>query len=526
MTRTPRKRRNSPAVFAIRAAEHATTVVPTVMAGLSICAKWPVLFGIPVAAVFGLVGGVVVLGMIVDWWTTRFCVDSGGIRYDKGLLVRRSTSLGWSEVVSVQVSRSVVARFLGSSRVLIGIGTEARATLVIEAVPQAVAAEIEGYFAAGRVRTARDTQVPSTDSRTVNPATDTDDPAHHARTTDTGDLIHRIRLRDHLLISLTYGQFVLLLPFLMELYNNATALFPLPPVLPAVSDLPGPWWAQVVAAGVVLGVAAMAFGMLVAWLRYRSFEVRLREGVFAMSGGLVSAETRQLPAEQAGGVRIQRNPLMRVTGYARLALVSRQSGERLGANIVLPVARLAHVRDCVRNHFPDCAAAAEHTPGTSRTLRWGLGGTAAAALTLTAWAAHAMPPARAVAVTAAVAVVLLAASNYCWATAAVDPENAVLHFRRGFLWVTHYVVPWDSVYFAHSYQLPLPGRRSVGAVCLGMYDSRAVRLWVPVSGPALLDRFIEATTNGPADHPAAVPPVRSPGRRRVPGAPQATARPR
>lgn len=512
MTGTLPKRRNSPAMFAIRAAEHAATIVPTVIAGLSVWTRWPVLFGIPVGAVFGLVGGIVVLGLVVDWWMTRFSVNSSGISYDSGLVVRRSTSLGWPEVVSVQVSRSAVARLLGCSRVLIGIGTESKANLVIEAVPQAVAAEIEGYFEAGRDRPSPGTPVSGARSHGAGPAAEggsgsteargASDLARRAgdRTTDPGDLIYRIRVRDYLLISVTYGQFVLLFPFLMELYENAAALLPLPPVLPAISDLPGPLWAQVVAGLAVCGAAAMAFGTLVAWLRYRTFEVRLRAGVFAMSGGLISAESRQMPRSQVGGVRIQRNPLMRVSGYARLAFVSRQSGERIGANIVFPAARLERVRDSVRNHFPAYAAAADRAPEVSRPLRWGLIGAAAATLTMTSWAASSMPPVRAVALMAAVAIVLLAASNYCWATVALDPGNAVLHFRRGFLWVTHYVVPWDSVYFAHSYQLPVPGRLSAGAVCLGVYDSRAVRLWIPVSGPLLIDRFIETTANAPTLH--------------------------
>ncbi|MFJ5102939.1 PH domain-containing protein [Streptomyces sp. NPDC088554] len=500
-------------MFAIRAAEHAATIAPTAIAWLSIRARWPVLFGIPVDAVFGLVGGIIVIGLAVDWWTTRFSVDSGGISYDRGFLVRRSTSLGWSEVVSVQVSRSAVARLLGCSRVLIGIGTESKANLTIEAVPQAAAAEIEGYFEAGRVRPSRDMPVPGTHSRVVDPVAEDRSGSAEAecesvlecrigsRTTDSGDLIYRIRIRDYLLISVTYGQFVLLFPFLIELYENAAALLRLSPAFPAIPDISGPLWVLVVAALAVFGSVAMAFGMLVAWLRYRSFEVRIRAGAFVMSGGLISAESRQIPRSQVGGVKIQRNPLMRVTGYARLAFVSRQSGERIGANIVFPAVRLERVRDSIRSHFPAYAAAADRSPKVSRPLQWGLIGVAAVTLAMTSRAADGMSPVRAVALMAAVAIMLLAASNYCWATAALDPENAVIHFRRGFLWVTHYVVPWDSVYFAGSYQLPVAGRLSVGAVCLGVYDSRAVRLWVPVSRPVLINQFIEATTSGRIDRP-------------------------
>ncbi|MYV64275.1 PH domain-containing protein [Streptomyces sp. SID4931] len=444
---------------------------------MSVSTRWPVLFGIPVGAVFALVGAAAVLGLVVDWWMTRFSVTGDGIRHDSGLVVRRSTSIGWSDVVSVQVSRSAVAQFLGCSRVLIGIGTESKATLVIEAVPQAVAAEVKEHFEAGRVRRSPGAPAPAaTGGRTVAP----------------DDLIYRIGLRDYLLISVTYGQFVLLFPFLMELYENAAALLPLPPGPPRAL---GPARAAVGAGGgrrrrgrgdrdglrhahrlaALPGVRSPAQGGSVRHVR-RS---RLR-GVPARS-----------PGRRVGGVRIQQNPLMRVSGYARLAFMSRQSGERIGANLVFPAARLERVRDSVRSHFPAYATAADRTPEVSRPLRLGLIGTAAATLALASWAASTMHPVRAVALAAAVAIVLLAATNYCWAAVEHDPDQSVLHFRRGFLWVTHYVVPWDSVYFAHSYQLPVAGRVSVGAVCLGVYDTRAVRLWIPVGRPLLMDRFIE-----------------------------------
>ncbi|WP_083936937.1 PH domain-containing protein [Longispora albida] len=478
MTGAAGRRRNSPAMFAIRVAQHATTIAPAVIAWLSIRTRWPVPLGIPVDAVFGLVGGLAVLSLVADWWTTRFSVGKERISYDTGLLFRRSVSISWAEVVSVQVSRSAVARALGCARVLIGIGAESKASLVIEAVPQPVAAEIERHFERNRLEI----------------------PVPGAGPADPGELIYRIRLRDYLLISVTYGQFVLLVPFLFEVYENTTALLPFSPVLPELPERTGPLWMLAVTAVAVCGSVALAFGLLVAWLRYRSFEVRLRAGVFAMSGGLISAESRQVPADHVVGVKIQRNPLMRVAGYARLALVSRQSGERIGANIVFPAARLERVLDGVRDHFPAYAAAVGHRPQVSRTLRWGLISVATATFAFAAWFTADLRPVRAAVLLAALAIALLAACNYCWAAAQADPDNAVVHFRRGFLWVTHYVVPWDSVYFAASWQLSWSARLPASVVCLGVYDSKAIRLWVPVGRPVLADRFIDATTSGSNAH--------------------------
>ncbi|MDI6103887.1 PH domain-containing protein [Actinoplanes sp. NEAU-A12] len=468
-------------MFAIRAAEAATTLVPSLIMWLSIRAKWPVWFGIPVDAIFALVGGLVMVSLIADWWTTRFTIGAGGVSFEEGLAVRRSTSLGWSEVVSVQVSQSAAGRLLGCSRVLIGIGAESKGNLVIEAVPKAVAAEIEGYFKASRSAEETDSGpgVVSVDDA-VRPEDD--------------DLIYRIRARDYLMLSITYGQFLLVIPFLMGFYENITGLFSLSLTVPA---LPGDTAAQALLMIAVLVVAvpvALGFGTAVAWLRYRGFEVRGGGGMFAMSGGLAYAESRQVSRIQVAGIRIQQNPLMRVTGYARLSFVSRQSGERIGANVIFPAARLAFLRDEIRRHFPEYAPAMDRSCTISRPLRWCLVSAGAVILILAGVAVHGMPSVRAVVIMAAVAFLLLAAGNYGWATADLDADNSVIVFRRGFLWVTHYVVPCDSVYFIHSYRLALSSRLSVAALCLGVYDSRAIRLWVPTRRTTLPDRFIEMTS--------------------------------
>lgn len=495
MTIEIRNRRNSPAMFAVRAAEHVTGIVPALIVWLSIRVKWPVVLGLPVDAIFALVGGVIVLSLIVDWWMTRFSVGPDGVTFATGLVFRRSTSLAWSEVASVQTSRSAAGRALGCSRVLIGIGAQSKANLVIEAVPEAVATEIEDLFEAYRARPASRPQHPAVASATESAGHRPDavdrEEGHPA---GEDDLIYRIRPRDYFMLSVTYGQFLLVVPFLFGLYENVATLLPWAAATPDLPDGTAALW---VLAGTVLVLAvpvAIGFGTTVAWLRYRSFEVRLRGSVFAMTGGLVSAESRQVSRSQVAGIKIQQNPLMRATGHARLNVVARQSGERIGANVVFPAARLAFLRNEIRSHFPAYAAAADESHPVRRSVTWGLLTVNAVVLTAAGVAASSLRPVTAGALMVVLALVLLIASNYCWVAVRLDPDGAVLSFRRGFLWVTHYVVPLDSVYFVHSHQIAAH-RVSIGAVCLGIYDSRAVRLWVPAHGTALTDQFIESTTS-------------------------------
>lgn len=495
MTGALRRRRNSPALFLVRPAESAKTIAPTIFVWLSARARWPELMGIPVDVIFGSVSCLAVLGLVVDWWMTRFTLDTAGVSYERGLFVRRSTSIRWADVVSVQVSRSVACRALGCARVLVGIGSETKGSLLIEAVSEALARETEMRFAASRAAVddgacGADEGIADVDDGSSEAA-----PIRSRMSADDG-LIYQIRLRDYLVVSVTYGQFVLVVPLVFGVYDNVSGLVSPSSFLSVFPADRASLRMLAIAVPVAAVVVSIGFGIAVAWLRYRSFEVRFREGVFAVSGGLVSAESRQVPRSQVAGIKIHQNPLMRIMGYGRMGFVLRQSGERIGANVLFPAAELARIRDGVRIYFPEHDAAWELPCRVGRRFGSGIFGVAAILLFLAGLAVQGQPVRTMVTLLLALAIVLVVAVNHVWAAAELDPKGDVICFRRGFAWVTYYLVPYSTIYFIESYQDPLSRLVSASTLCLGIYDTRAVRLWVPFARPALVeglsDKVVEA----------------------------------
>lgn len=467
-------RRNSAAMFLTRAADTATTVVPTIFVWLSIRSRWPQVVGVPVDLVFALAATAAAVGLGVGWWTTRFAFDGSWIELSSGLLVRRSTSLSWSEVASVQVSRSPAARVLGCARVTIGIGSGSQSDLVLETVPQRTADAVQACFERGR-----GTRAPEP------PATPTRSTQHSGRLRP----VYRIRPRDYVVLSVTYGQFVLLVPFLLSLVENLSDLSRLTAVSVPFEQSAPSWRLALLV--LLLGLpVAVIFGTCVAWLRYRGFEVHESDDLVVTTGGLISAESRRVSGSDVLGIKVQQNPLMRATGVARVAVVSRQSGRRVGANVVFPAVRVSSLRERLRESFGAYAVLVD-APGQARSkVGWPLVAGCGLVLAAGLWALRDASP-WAVVTSGLTAVVAVVLANYVWVAAEVHVEDRVLVVRRGFAWVTRYVVSLDAIYFAQAFHARVR-RQRMGLLCFGLWDSRAIRLWVPTRHPVLLDEFVHA----------------------------------
>lgn len=500
MTDPPALQRNSPLMLAVRLAESVGVIVPTAIAWFAIRTRWQTWLGVPVDAIALTIAVLAVAGLLFEWWFTRFSVDSGGIIYRKGLLVRRAVSLGWGEVVSIQVSRSAIARLLGCSKVIIGVGSVTRSRLIIDAVTPRTAAEFEADFARSRTRSegtggaaTRELGAAEAVPRADGGVDLLDPGVSPVGAPAEGTLLYRIRSRDFLVLSVTYGQFVLVVPFVVGLYGNVADVLSLsdtPLTLPDV-NLPLPLLILVML--VVAAPAAVAFGVAVAWLRFRHFEVHHRDDGYVMTGGLLSDESRQVSRSQVAGLKVQQNPLMRATGFARLRFVSRQSGERIASNIMFPAVRLSAARTGLGRHFPRYLTALYRPAQVSPTLKWVLVLIDVAVLAVVGVVVRETPAFLAAGVMVVAATALLVATNYSWAAASID-EQGVVSYRRGFIWVTHYALPCESVYVVESYSVSWFRGTSLGLLCLGIYDSRPVRLWVPVSEAQVLDRIVNAST--------------------------------
>jgi len=85
-------------------------------------------------------------------------------------------------------------------------------------------------------------------------------------------VVYRIDRRGYLTLSVTYGQFLLSVPFTLSVYAELSRWSP-------AAALAARWQAPATAAGtglllVAVVAAAALYGWIVTWARYRHFEVR------------------------------------------------------------------------------------------------------------------------------------------------------------------------------------------------------------------------------------------------------------
>lgn len=489
MTPSSQGRRSSPAYLVVRAADAGPTILTTTVMWLTLRIRWPVVLGIPVDLAFALVWAVTVVALVTTWATSRYSYSADGIVFRSGLTVHRSTTLPWAEAVSFQTTRALAHRLTGCTRVTVGVGSSTRESLLLEAVPVSVAAELERAFDGSRAdaRSARheDRATSTGDARPKGHP-----PSEPEAQVLEGEVVYAIRPRDYLVLSVTYGQLVLLVPFLVGLYgalSDASTLVPAVATWSAGLDLTRVGLSAALAAALP---AAVLFGVGVTWGRYRRFEARVGEDAFTMTGGLVSSEHRRVARSQVAGVKVQQNPVMHVTGFARLSLVTRQAGRRVGANVLLPAVRRRHLVQTVQEHLGELSTAVGRPPTVSPRLAQTILAVDAAALVLTCQAIRSWDLLPAGIVLVAVLLALVLVTDRCWVAAEVDLARGTLSAVCGVVRVTHYVVPLEAVHLVETYGVTLRGRRRDLLVCCAIYDSRPVRLWAPCASSTLATDLI------------------------------------
>ncbi len=415
-----------------------------------------------------------------DWWYTRYQLTDTGIRLSTGGFVRDEVHVAWHEVAAVQVSRSLLHVRLKCALVQIGIGSQGkRQRLTLEAVPDDVADRIAASVSEHSRQAVPQQAADAPASVPNGPQVGSpDEPSPAAPADMAGDLIYRMRPVDYLMVSITYGQVFLVVPFAFGAYSEASRYLPLPePDLLRVVEGPPPAW-LLLAALLTLIPAAITYGSVVAWLRYRSFQVRSAPGVFTITGGYMSRESRTVQQSSVRGLIVEQNPLMLAMGYGRLSLVAREAGSTVNANLLFPTATLKRLSEAVDHYFPAYAGMFERRPHGRSSVKLlvvtGIAGVAtafAAVLLAQQWR-----PGMAVVILLAAPIVLFVLLNRQWTSLSVDEQRQSIHFRRGFLWVRRYAIPGTAVHVARASQGPAGRRSGVWTVSLDVYDGRHVRL--------------------------------------------------
>lgn len=250
-----------------------------------------------------------------DYLTTWWSADEAGVVIRSGWLLREETTLTWNEVGTVKTSQSWLARLLGVVEVTITVGASERSSLVIAAVTLHQAQEIRSLHEASGLH--------SVAAKVVA------DECVAFEGQDAEELIYQASFRDYLLIGFTHGQFLLLIPFL---FGSGADIFEFLGI--DLFEVRFSWSLLVV--GVVISAV---YGTLRAIITFGGYRVTRTSWGFRMCGGLVQRTKFEARSDEIVGVRINRNPLMQITGFCSFSLILATGRGDIKALPVLPVVR-------------------------------------------------------------------------------------------------------------------------------------------------------------------------------------------
>lgn len=282
---------------------------------------------------------------ISSWWTVTSLVDDTGVTVTKGLVSRRTRTVVWSRVRSVETRRPWYLRIFRLNRVTLIQAGEESAQVVLRAVR-------DGDPVLARLRTAASAGAGARSPQPVDASVADDQvavgDASPASEPAEGTTVHSLGLRELVFVSLAYGHAVLIVPAVLMMGWEAVD------TLGWVGGLFGAAVARfgVPAVGAAAVLVATIVGVVSTVARFHGFRAAvLADGRLSIRYGLIEASERVVDPEAVVGVVVQRNFLERLIGRARLSVVTRDTSGGLGTSLIVPSVSLEVVDKLVRRHF-------------------------------------------------------------------------------------------------------------------------------------------------------------------------------
>jgi membrane protein len=386
--------------------------------------------------------------IFTKYLTTFWHADGAGIRFRTGWPVREETHLSWAEVGSLEVHQGWLARLLCVSQVTASVGAENRRSLVLDALSRA---ETE------RLLSLHD----------VSPAGDEEGGC--VAIEESGEEIYRARPRDYFLIGFTHGKFFLFVPFLLGTGSDLLEY-----VGVDLFGLQVTWELVIVAV-----VAAGAYGVVRALVTYGRYRVIRVPSGFKTKGGIVQRTTFEARATEVVGIRIDRNPLMQLTGYCSVNLILATGRRDLEALPILPVIAYGRAFDEVKNLIP--VHCEQRSPWAGKLPFTVLAGGVGVAVVF-AWASNLWLAGLALAGA-------LSAANSL--VARVGRGDGVVLVERGLLGRSLRVIDEQMVRSVSAFQRVWPTPSSTVLMSFTVLDRRKLKLHIP-GVPVTLARMLMA----------------------------------
>ncbi|MDO5634171.1 MAG: PH domain-containing protein [Micrococcus sp.] len=452
--------------------------------------------------------------------TVRYRISATGIEVVSGLISRRRDVAHWDQISALDEKAGLGHRLFRLTEVTVCQSGSGGAPLVLEALSAPALDALHrardrdapelAESAAGVPATPAGpdgvgaTASPSPASSSHEPASiavaDSAEPASSVATesTEPASLVYAMTPRDMLFIAVVYGQVFLLVPPVYFALLEVTSWIGWSEAFEStVAQWAGNGWGLLglILAGLGVGVAATA-------LKYHRMQVWAQaDGALLITYGLLATHRRRIDPRHVQGLQWQRGIVEQLTARTRLSVLSLDSADQLGSNLVLPSLPHATVREIVETHFPRYrdVAAVQDRSSTVLSAVMGLAcvsGVVGGIWWLTAYVAHwwwwvaALLSLLGLAVTVRVGQILRTRLS-------TELESGLITARTRFLADRVTVLPGSSVHGTTSLTLRL-GRRTSGPLLVAAhcYAGISTRFRALTASPAVLHQLTALTRTG------------------------------
>ncbi|MBK8446459.1 MAG: PH domain-containing protein [Micropruina sp.] len=314
------------------------TALPRLVTWVSIGAIWSQRTDRPIVPVVAAALAVLLelVIPIAEWALTRYRLDDWGIEQHTGMVRRRTLRIAWCQVKSLASAQSWVERMVGIQTISLKQESELEGHVKMRGATRLTVERINKLVAAERMVSRAPSEIDNPD---VTGWTDPDElasasPRSGVRTVPTaeqpdrlqrgtagGTLLFRAQARHLIVGALASGTVVVVAPTAVLALLDLIDQTPFgSAAINGLLSLPLP------VAVILVVLVGLIGGMIVILVQRHGFQIEETDDVVTISHGWAGRSIRQVPREYVTGVLWTANPLEQTIGWAKLRLLTPESG--------------------------------------------------------------------------------------------------------------------------------------------------------------------------------------------------------
>ncbi|HZG73745.1 MAG TPA: PH domain-containing protein, partial [Chondromyces sp.] len=303
--------------------------------------------GMGVAVLFVLISG------IIRWLRFTYRIESGELRIEYGLFVKKRRYIPFDRIQSLNVTEGPLQRLFGLVKVEIetaGSSNSLKAEAVLTAISKAEATELT------QVIREEKPQISAEEQDSIEGDT---------------KIVYRATYQDLFIMAATSGGAGVVISAIFAFSSQFQELIPYEKIFREAE--------RFVESGMTLIVFLLAAVLLLVWLlsimmtllKYGNFTLSKFEDQLIIGRGLLERQSISLPFTRIQGITIVESPIRQIFGYASVYVES-AGGIAAETNhtsvMIIPLVKKKHLQERLKNLFPDYHLETTYLPAPRRAV--------------------------------------------------------------------------------------------------------------------------------------------------------------